>query len=260
MKTAVKDHHKAPGKSHRVGITMLELAQMFPDEDAARRWFELIIWPDGRVCPNCGSEDTHEASHAKMPYRCRGCKRYFSVKTGTVMTQSPIPLVKWAYAIYLDVTSLKGVSSMKLHRDLGITQKTAWFMQQRIREAFATEGPRVLFEGPVEVDETHVGGKAKNMHARERRKRISGRGPVGKTAVVGAKDRATNKVAAQVVDSVDAETLVGFVDDHTDPESMVYTDDTATQMARTAAAMCGRRLSYDDPVVNPVGGPSPEPW
>ena len=148
VKDHLKDHHGAPGKSHRVGISTLELARMFPDEDAARRWFEAIIWADGRVCPNCGSADTHEASHAKMPYRCRACKRYFSVKTGTVMAQSPIPLQKWAYAIYLDVTSLKGVSSMKLHRDLDVTQKTAWFMQQRIREAFATEGPQVLFEGP----------------------------------------------------------------------------------------------------------------
>ena len=308
---------------------MLELARMFPDEEAARRWFEAIIWADGRVCPNCESEDTHEASHAKMPYRCRACKRYFSVKTETVMAQSPIPLQKWAYAIYLDVTSLKGVSSMKLHRDLDITQKTAWFMQQRIREAFATEGPQVLFEGPVEVDETYVGGKAKNMHARQRREKITGRGPVNKTAVVGAKDRATGQVAAQVVDSVDAETLVGFVDSHAGSDAMVYTDgatvyrgrknheavhhsvgeyvrgkahtngvesfwsmlkrahqgtfhrlsakhlhryvaefcgrhnirdmDTAAQMAHTAAAMGGRRLTYDALTAGSEGI-AVEPW
>ena len=328
MKTEVETH-KAPGRSHRVGISLLELAAMFPDEDAARRWFEAIIWADGRTCPNCGSENTHEASHAKMPYRCRGCKRYFSVKTGTVMAQSPIPLVKWAYAIYLDVTSLKGVSSMKLHRDLGITQKTAWFMQQRIREAFATEGPRVLFEGPVEVDETYVGGLAKNMHAKVRREKITGRGGVDKTAVVGVKDRATGRVAAEVVDSVDGATLRGFVDGHAAPETMVYTDgatayrgrknheavhhsvgeyvrgkahtngvesfwsmlkrahqgtfhrlsakhlhryvaefcgrhnirdmDTAEQMAHTAAAMGGRRLTYDALTAGPEGI-AVEPW
>ncbi|WP_419164025.1 transposase, partial [Candidatus Palauibacter sp.] len=121
-----------PGKAYRDGISLLELASMFPTEDAAREWFESIIWPDeDRPCPRCGSVDTHECRHAKMPLRCRDCRKYFGVKTGTVMAGSPLPLRKWAYAIYLDVTSLKGVSSMKLHRDLGITQKTAWFMQQR---------------------------------------------------------------------------------------------------------------------------------
>ena len=223
---------KAPGKSHRTGITMLELARLFPDEEAARNWFEGIVWADGRVCPNCGSDDTHEASHAKMPYRCRACKRYFSVKTGTVMAQSPIPLLKWVYAIYLDVTSLKGVSSMKLHRDIGVTQKTAWFMQQRIREAFAAKGSEVLFDGPVEVDETYIGGKAKNMHAKERRQRINGRGPAGKTPVVGVKDRSTNKVAARVVESVDARTLIGFVDEHTSDDATVYTDGATAYSGR----------------------------
>ena len=113
---------------------------------------------------------------------------------------------------------------MKLHRDLGITHKTAWFMQQRLREAFATEGQRMLFEGPVEVDETYVGGKAKNTHAKQRRERITGRGPADKTPVVGIRDRATGQVAAQVVEAVHGPTLRGFVDDRTTPETMVYTD------------------------------------
>ena len=97
-----------------------------------------------------------------MPYRCRDCRKYFSVKTGTVMEGSPIPLRKWAYAIYLDVTSLKGVSSMRLHREIGVTQKTAWFMQQRIREAFAAEGGQ--FSNPVDLVETYVGGREANKH------------------------------------------------------------------------------------------------
>ena len=123
---------KAPGKSHREGITLIELSRKFPDEACARAWFENIIWPNGdRYCPECASVDTYECKHAKMPYRCRDCGKYFSVKTGTVMAGSPISLLKWLYAIYLDVTSLKGVSSMKLHAQLGVTQKTAWFMQQR---------------------------------------------------------------------------------------------------------------------------------
>ena len=204
---------KAPGKSHRKGITLIELARMFPDEESAKQWFENSIWPDGtRYCPECASINTYECKHAKMPYRCRDCGKYFSVKTASVMAGSPIPLLKWLYAIYLDTTSLKGVSSMKLHRDLGVTQKTAWFMQQRIREAFAALGPNVRFGGPVEVDETYMGGKRANMSNAKRKELAgTGRGAVGKTAVVGAKDRSTNQVSALVVESTDKATLQGFV-------------------------------------------------
>jgi len=219
----------APGQDHREGISLIELAEKFPNEDAARAWFESILWPDGvRRCPTCHGDNTHECSHKTMPYRCRNCRKYFSVKTGTLMAGSPLPLLKWVYAIYLDTTSLKGVSSMKLHRDLKITQKTAWHMLQRIREAFAAQGPTVLFEGPVEVDETYVGGKRRNMSNAQRaelRAADVGPGAVGKTAVVGAKDRATGQVVAEVVQSTDAATLQGFVEAHTADGAEVYTDE-----------------------------------
>ncbi len=140
------------------------------------------------------------------------------------MEESKLPLRKWAIAIYLETTNLKGVSSMKIHRDLSVSQKTAWFMLHRIREAWKQElGDR--FEGPVEIDETFVGGKARNMHAYKRKQVIKGRGPVGKTAVVGAKDRATNRVSAAVVKNVDQPTLQGFVAENVKPGAKVYTDD-----------------------------------
>ena len=157
-----------------------------------------------------------------MPYRCRECKRYFSVKTGTLIAGSPLPVRKWVLAIYLDVTSLKGVSSMKLHRDIGVCQKTAWFMQQRIREAFAALAPVAGMTGPVEVYETNMGGKERNKHASKRLN--AGRGPVGKTAVVGVKERATGQVAARVVENTDADTLQGFVEERRVPNAPVFTD------------------------------------
>ena len=219
--------HKAPGKSHREGITLLQLARKFPDEGSARQWFENIIWSEsGRYCPECASTDTYECSHVKMPYRCRDCGKYFSVKTGTIMAGSPVPLLKWLYAIYLDVTSLKGVSSMKLHREIGVTQKTAWFMQQRIREAFAALGPNILFGGPVEVDETYVGGIRGNMSSKKRKALFkTGTGGAGMTTVAGVKDRDTNQVSAAVVKRTDTKTMQRFIDERASRTATVYTDD-----------------------------------
>ena len=139
------------------------------------------------------------------------------------MQSSKLPLRMWVYAIYLEMTSLKGVSSMKLHRDLGIKQDTAWHLQHRIRTAFIQEIANE-FEGPVEVDEAYFGGLEKNKHASK--KANLGRGPVGKTAVVGMRDRNSNSVAARVVNSTDKPTLQGFVREHAEDGANVYTDDS----------------------------------
>ena len=178
---------------------------MFPTEKSAVKWFEKLVWANGRYCPRYGCTKTKKAAKTSgLPYYCTGCQQAFSVKIGTALERSKIPLRKWVLAIYLEMTNLKGVSSMKLHRDIKVTQKTAWFMLHRIREAWAGEA-KELFEGPVVVDEIYIGGKRKNM-PKSKRKELTGRGPVGKTAVVGAKDRKTIQVAAMVVQSTAAPT------------------------------------------------------
>ncbi len=218
--------HSAPGRHDREGISLMELAEMFPDEAAAKAWFEARRWPHGPTCPHCSSTAVSAiASEKPMPWRCRSCRRHFSVRTGTVMEESKIPLRKWAFAVYLWATSLKGVSSMKLHRDLGITQKSAWFLGHRLREAFSNPGR--LFDGPVEVDETFLGGKRKNMPKSKRaeaKKTLGEGGTSGKTVVAGAKDRETKKVSARVVRAATRHDLRRFMEVRVRPDATIYTD------------------------------------
>ena len=238
---------KAPGKSHRQGISIIKLNDMFPDETTAVKWFEAIRWgEDGRYCGHCGSTETSVIKNAKpMPYRCRSCRSYFSVRTGTTMEKSRLPLRKWAFAVYYYVTNLKGISSMKLHRELEVTQKTAWFMLHRLREAWGESGNE-QFMGPIEADETYVGGKISNMPRSKRRRYGGKRGSVGKSVVVGVKDRATNRVSAKKVERPSGPLLTGFVIERTKPGAKVFTDDLN--------AYKGLHRSFDHETVNHTVG------
>ena len=231
------------GRQDREGISLTRLFKLFPDDTAARLWLEKQIWPDGPRCPHCGGHNVQcNIKHPSMTHRCRDCDGYpmFSLKTGTVMHSSKLGYQTWAIAIYQAATNLKGISSLKLHRDLGITQKSAWHLMHRIRKAFEADQLQPM-AGPVEVDETFIGGKRKNM-SNARRKQQKGRGPAGKTVVAGAKDRTTGQVVAHTVEGTDSGTLQGFVYQKVERGAQVFTDEAGAY--KGMAKYCHQSVSH----------------
>ena len=215
-----------PHEIVKTGMSLAGFFRRFPDDEAAEAWFAEHRWPDGPCCGHCGSTSVSVVkSRRPMPYRCRKCRRHFSVKTGTPMRDSNLGAQTWLLAIFLIVSNPKGRSSVQLAADLGVCQKTAWHVGHRVRKALA-DGSLPGFDGPLEADETYIGGKAGNWHA-SRRKRLGvqgGRSTLHKVAVAGVKDRPSGKVTAQPVPDASSDSLLPVVTETARPGATVFTD------------------------------------
>src|SRR5271165_388686 len=204
-------------------ISTFQLFEMFPDAETARIYLENRLWPNGPRCPVCGSGERITVRKRGF-YRCNACREDFTVRTGTIFERSHVPLHKWVYAMYLVVTARKGISSMQLAKEIGVTQKTAWFVLGRLREACGDKLDKL--RGIIEIDETYVGGLSKNMHKKKRERAVTRAGMEGsnKTAVLGMRERG-GRTKALPVERTDGATLEFAILDHVETGATVHTDE-----------------------------------
>jgi transposase-like protein len=204
--------------------TLQQAVLYFADQVNCLQFVIDMRWPNGVTCPHCGSQRVGFLASRQI-WKCKHseCRKQFSAKTGSVMEDSPLGLDKWLIAIWLIANCKNGISSYELGRDIGITQKSAWFLLHRIRLAMQAESFEKM-SGEVEVDETYVGGKARNMHESKRAQRIKGRGASGKTIVLGVLDRNNRKVRVKVITSTDRVSLTQELKAQVETGTTVYTD------------------------------------
>jgi transposase-like protein len=206
--------------------TLMEAIRHFADPDVSLAFAASAKWPTGPDCPRCGQAEPSFLTTRRL-WKCRGCKKQFSVKVGTIFEDSPVPLDKWMAAVWMIVNAKNGVSSYELARSIGVTQPSAWFMAHRIRLALQGD-PTLTLGGEVEVDETFIGGKARFMHKGERARKIKGTGGMGKAAVMGLLERhgpdGHSRVKAKVVPNVRRSTLAPEVRQHVESGADVFTD------------------------------------
>jgi len=224
---------------NRLPENLLEAVRYFSDPQVCHDFAVSMRWPEGITCPRCGSEQVGFVKTRRI-WNCKGCKKQFSFKVGTIFEDSPLGLDKWLVALWMLTGAKNGISSCELARALGVTQKTAWFLLHRGRRVLQT-GSIEKAEGTIEVDETFVGGKAKNMHYDKKQEKIQGRGATGKTVVLGIlkrgngakdengnprpkEDRIYSQVQLTVVPDTTEQTLVSEIKDRVQEGSEVFTD------------------------------------
>lgn len=204
----------------RSTISTFQLFQKYPDAESARKYFESRLWPNGPICPTCRTGERIGIRKGGF-YRCNACKLDFTVRTATIFERSHIPLHKWLYAMYLLVTSRKGISSLQLGKEIGIRQASAWFLLHRLREACGND--LTMLKGIVEVDETYIGGLEQNKHMHERLK-FTGAGSVNKTPVIGLRERG-GRTKAVLPETVSSMTLEKAIRENVDPSATIHTDE-----------------------------------
>jgi len=201
--------------------TLAEFLEYFKDEETCRAHFTAVRFGNGEYCPHCGHTHVNKFADG-IRYRCGACKKDFRVQTGTVFGESKVPLRKWFIAVYLLSTTSKGISSVQLAKHVGVTQKTGWFMDHRIRKAMKQNGGQMF--GAIEADETYVGGAVKNMHASKVDRTKVGTGGKGKAIIFGLKSR-DGEYRASVVPAVNAEVLHKEIRENVATGSILYTDE-----------------------------------
>lgn len=205
----------------RSTISTFKLFELFPDEEAARKYLEDRLWPNGPKCPTCASSE-RLTTRKNGFYRCNACQFDFTIRTGTIFGRSHIPLHKWVHAMYLLVTARKGISSLQLAKQIGISQHAAWFMLQRLREACSHPDNIDKLKGIIEIDEAFFGGKEANKH--KNKKLNAGRGSVGKTAVLGMRERG-GRTRAKVIADRTLSTIQQEIHNTVEVGATIYTDE-----------------------------------
>lgn len=203
---------------------LLEATAYFSDKKICIDYFTKIRWNGNVTCPHCSNDKVYELKGANKCYKCAKCRKQFSAIKGTIFENSPISLQKWFVAVYILTSHKKGISSIQLAKDLGVTQKTAWFMAQRIRFALKTKSFNVPMQTVVECDETYIGGKNKNRHADKKVEQSQGRSHKDKTPVFGLVER-NGRVVAMTVKDVKKKTLQTIIEDNVSKDASLMTDE-----------------------------------
>jgi transposase-like protein len=202
-------------------ISTFKLFELFPDNESARLYLENRLWPKGPVCPDCKGDRISPVKRVGF-YHCNACNFDFTIRTGTIFERSKVPLHKWVYSMYLLVTARKGISSMQLAKEIGVTQKTAWFILGRLREACSAPDSIDKLKGIIEIDEAFFGGKEANKH--EWKKQRLGRGSVGKTAVLGMRERG-GRTRGMVITDTALHTVQSEIHGNVEVGATIYTDE-----------------------------------